>query len=142
MTYDMNDPWDANMTRHNGYDTDSAHELEGKGYPVCDFNCCLAKPGPDAPRCGTVVHDPSDPPEDQCRGVATHTLFYSLKDWKTQVREYFHEPSCLPCVRTFRRRPAIQATAYVIGDEPTPLLILDVEATHQTGRPVSKENQS
>ncbi|MEV1083458.1 hypothetical protein AB0I98_35460 [Streptomyces sp. NPDC050211] len=138
MNYNPYDEWDAYMRRHNGYSSDTAAELEGQGYPVCDFNCCLEKPGPDAPRCGTVVHDPSDPPEEQCRGVATHTMFYSLKDWETQTREYFREPACLPCVRTFRRRPSLKVTAYVIGQEPTPLLVPDKGALEQTDQPDSR----
>ncbi|TLS44947.1 hypothetical protein FE633_17550 [Streptomyces montanus] len=139
MNYDTGDSWDAYMMRHNGYDTDSIRELEGKGYPVCDFNCCLEKPGPDAPRCATVIHDPSDPPEEQCRGVATHTMFYSLRDRDTQTREYFHGPACLPCVRGFRRRPALQVTAYLIGQEPTPLLVPGNADSTQTDQSDSKK---
>ncbi|MFB7919510.1 hypothetical protein [Streptomyces sp. NPDC056061] len=140
MSYDMSDPWDRYMLRHDGYDSDSAYALAGMGFPVCDFMCCLEKPGPDAPRCATAPHDPNDPPEQQCRGAATHTLFYSQRDWETQIREYFHEPACLPCVRNYRSRPALQVTAYLIGDEPTPLLVPDTATTHLTGQLVSREN--
>ncbi|MEU9267286.1 hypothetical protein AB0E04_17800 [Streptomyces sp. NPDC048251] len=92
-----------------------------------------------ATRCATVVHDLYDPPEDQCTGVATHTLFYSLRDPETQVREYFQEPACLPCAGSFMRRPALQATAYIIGQEPVPMLRPDENAPVQTDQSDSKE---
>ncbi|MEV6309932.1 hypothetical protein AB0M10_15205 [Streptomyces sp. NPDC051840] len=123
MSYDMNDSWDRYMCRHDGYDSDSAYAFAGKGYPVCDFMCCLPKPGPDAPACAVIVPDLDKPPLEACRLVATHTLFYSRRDWDTQVRTYLREPVCMPCVRRIRERKDLQVTAYVIGEEPFPLLV-------------------
>ncbi|MFC4498468.1 MULTISPECIES: hypothetical protein [Streptomyces] len=140
MSYDLSDSWDRYMLRHDGYDSTSAGEFEAMGYPVCDFMCCLEKPGPDAPRCVMVVPDLDKPPVEACRGVATHTLFYSIKDWETQIREYFYAPVCMPCVRRIRQRKELQVTAYLIGEEPVVMLVPGNAAAAQTDQSDSKEN--